>query len=50
MSQRMTARDGAIIIRAAHRSLSLRDLVRRITAENRHHEFSWCPNTGREAW
>ena len=46
----LTASNGAIIIRRARRSLSLRELVRRITPENRHDEIRWSPNTDREAW
>jgi antitoxin component of MazEF toxin-antitoxin module len=46
----ITASHGAIIIRRARRTLSLRELVRRITSENRHDEIRWSPNTGREAW
>lgn len=46
----VTASDGAIMIRPIRRSLSLRELVRRITPENRHGEFSWSPDAGREGW
>lgn len=46
----VTASDGAIVIRPIRRSLSLRELVRRITPENPHSEFNWSPNTGREGW
>src|SRR5258707_678491 len=40
----VTPYDGAIVIRRASRPLSLRDLVRRITPENRHDEIRWSPD------
>jgi len=46
----VTVKDGAMMIRRARRSLSLRELVRRITPKNRHDEIRCSPNTGREAW
>lgn len=45
-----SASEGAIIIRPTRRSVSLRELVSRITPENRHEEIRWSSNTGREAW
>ena len=44
------ASGGALVIRRARRRHSLRRLVARITARNRHEETDWGPAVGKEIW
>jgi len=46
----ITMRDGQLIMMAAHREYLLEDLVRGITAQNRHQESDWGRPKGREVW
>jgi antitoxin MazE len=41
---------GAVIIRKAKKKPTLKDLVRGITAENRHGETNWGERVGNEEW
>lgn len=41
---------GGLIIKRARRRYSLRQLVRKMTAKNRHEETSWGPPVGKELW
>lgn len=42
--------NGAIVIRPSRPRYSLDDLVRRITAKNRHGESDWDTAVGHEVW
>jgi antitoxin MazE len=42
--------DGAIVVRAARPSYSLKELVGKITPRNRHSETDWGEASGREQW
>lgn len=42
--------DGAIVIRPTHRRPHLQELVKAITAENRHIETDWGAFRGNEVW
>ncbi len=44
------ARGGSLIIKPARRKHSLRRLVAKITARNRHEETGWGKPTGKEVW
>jgi antitoxin MazE len=41
---------GAILIRPARPTYALRDLVAKVTPENRHDSTDWGPAVGRESW
>lgn len=43
-------RDGAIVIKPTRRKHSLRELVGRITAKNRHGNTEWGAPVGKETW
>lgn len=43
-------RDGAIVIKPTRRRHSLRELVGRITAKNRHGKTAWGGPVGKEKW
>jgi antitoxin MazE len=42
--------NGAIVIRPSRPQYTLEELVRRITARNRHRESKWGPAVGDETW
>lgn len=44
------AAGGSLVIKAARRRYSLRRLVSRITAKNRHEETDWGKPVGKEIW
>jgi antitoxin MazE len=46
----VTAASGRIVVTPARREYRLEDLVRAITAENRHAETPWDGPVGAEAW
>jgi len=46
----MTMQDGKIIIAPVSNNYALEDLVRGITAENRHTETDWGMPSGSEVW
>lgn len=41
---------GAILIRPARPTYALRDLVAKVTPDNRHDASDWGPPVGRESW
>ena len=41
---------GSLVITPARRKYSLRRLVAKITAKNRHEETGWGPAAGKEVW
>jgi antitoxin MazE len=46
----VSVEDGAIIVRTARTSYSLRELVKKITPRNRHEETDWGKPAGSEQW
>lgn len=44
------AEDGSLVLRSAKPKYSLRELVSKITPENRHDEVDWGGPRGKEAW
>jgi antitoxin MazE len=46
----LTVENNAIIVRPAKPQYSLDELVKRITARNRHGETSWGQPAGNESW
>jgi antitoxin MazE len=44
------ARDGSIVLRSSRRRYELRQLLSRITPQNRHRETDWGAPAGRESW
>jgi antitoxin MazE len=47
----VSVKNGAIVVRAARRTYSIKTLVSKMTAHNRHKETSWGTTpVGRELW
>lgn len=46
----VSVEDHAIVVRPAQPRYSLKDLVERITARNRHRETDWGGSEGNESW
>ena len=46
----IVSRPGAVELRARNRKPSLKELVAKITSENRHEETDWGGVMGREIW
>lgn len=46
----ISVEEGRLLIRPLRRRYSLRDLLRKVTARNRHREFSTGASVGREIW
>ena len=46
----LIAKDGRLVIAPVKRRYTLKDLVSKITPENRHAETDWGGPTGREVW
>lgn len=42
--------DGEIVVRSAQPTYTLRELLVKVTPENRHGETDWGPPQGREQW
>ncbi|MGE3405104.1 MAG: AbrB/MazE/SpoVT family DNA-binding domain-containing protein [Vicinamibacterales bacterium] len=49
-SVEVSVKDGAIVLTPVARRLTIEELVKGITPENRHPEVDWGPPVGREEW